>query len=131
MESDLVFFEAPHRVAKTLQDLDNLAIDRILVFRELTKLHESMYQGKPSEVLAKIDPVAGEFTVVVPSTDPSEAPAERPTDDEIRAMFGQITDKGGRAAVREVAARTGLAPNEVYAIVRARTLTPAPVESEN
>lgn len=130
-EADLVFFEAPHRVVQTLSDLENLSIDRILVFRELTKLHESVYVGSPAEVSAKIDPVAGEFTIVVPGSDPSEQPVSRPSDDEIREMFGRITDKRGRAAVREVAARTGLAPNEVYAIVRGQALTPAPVESEN
>lgn len=131
-ESDLVFFEAPHRVIQTLQDLHNLAIDRILVFRELTKLHESTYIGRPAAVSAEIDPVAGEFTVVVPAIDSAELAPLRPSDDEIRAMFGQITDKGGRSAVREVAARTGLTTNEVYAIVRqVRTLTPEPRESEN
>lgn len=130
-ESDVVLFEAPHRVVQTLQDLENLSIDRILVFRELTKLHESVYRGRPGEVAKRLDPVAGEFTVVVPRSDASERPASRPTDDEVREMFGRITDRGGRAAVREVAARTGLAPNEVYDIVRGRTLTPAPVETEN
>lgn len=131
-ESDVVFFEAPHRVIHTLEDLHNLSIDRILVFRELTKLHETAYHGAPREVAGRIDPVAGEFTVVVPALNESDRPVARPSDDEVLEMFGRITDKGGRAAVREVAARTGLAPNEVYDIVRrGRTLASAPVESEN
>lgn len=132
IESDVVFFEAPHRVIHTLEELDNLSIDRIVVFRELTKLHETAYRGRPREVAARIDPVAGEFTLVVPARSGADLVAERPSDDEVIRMFGQITDKGGRAAVREVAARTGLAPNEVYDIVRrGRTLASAPVESEN
>lgn len=114
----VVFFEAPHRIVKTLGELENLAFDRILVFRELTKLHESSYDGAPGAVVGQIDPVAGEFTVVVPRHEAASTPAERPSDEQIVEMFGQITDKRARDAAREVAARTGLSANEVYAIAR-------------
>lgn len=131
-EFDVVFFEAPHRVMQTLQELSGLSIDQIIVFRELTKFHETVYRGVPGEVLRQIDPVAGEFTVVVPRASVSDGQASRPTDDEVVDLFGRITDKGGRAAAREVAARTGLTPNEVYAIVRrVRPLASGPSESEN
>lgn len=113
-----VFFEAPHRVLDTLEELSNWSIARILVFRELTKLHETCYDGEPEAVSKQISPVAGEFTVVVPSRKASQQPLERPSDDEIRTMFGQITDKHGRDAAREVASRTGLTTNQVYDIVR-------------
>lgn len=130
-ESDVVFFEAPHRVLQTLEELQNLSIDRILVFRELTKLHETVYRGRPAQVSKEIDPVAGEFTVVVPMAAGAGMGPPRPSDDEVIAMFGQVTDKGGRAAAREIAARTGLAPNEVYAIVRrVRTLASGRPDAE-
>lgn len=117
-EGAAVFFEAPHRVVQTLEQLGLLAIDRILVFRELTKLHESAYHGTPAEVLREIDPIAGEFTVVVPGRKATAAAGERPSDEDIVAMLGQITDKRKRDAAREVAARTGLSANEVYDIAR-------------
>lgn len=116
--SAAVFFEAPHRVVETLKQLTVLAIDRIVVFRELTKLHESTYEGTPDAVLAQLKPVAGEFTIVVPLRPASHAAPERPTDAEVVEMLGQITDKRGRDAAREVAARTGLSANEVYDIGR-------------
>lgn len=117
-EADVVLFEAPHRLLETLGDLENMSIDRIVVFRELTKVYETTYRGSPAKVAAEIQPLAGEFTIVVPRSDTLGAALPRPTDDEVVAMFGQITDKAGRAAAREVAAKTGLAPNEVYTIVR-------------
>ncbi len=113
-----VFFEAPHRVVETLKKLSALSIDRILVFRELTKLHESSYEGTPDTVISRLDPVAGEFTIVVPVRRSAGAALERPTDAEVVEMLGQITDKRGRDAAREVAARTGLSANEVYDIGR-------------
>lgn len=113
----VVAFEAPHRVVQTLTDLAAVSNDRIVVFRELTKLHESRYEGRPGDLATSITPVAGEFTLVIPKRDAS-APAERPPDDEILAMFGRITDKPARAAAREVARATGLSANEVYDIVQ-------------
>jgi 16S rRNA (cytidine1402-2'-O)-methyltransferase len=113
-----VFFEAPHRVIETLKALETLSLDRIIVFRELTKLHETTYEGTPAVVASAIDPVAGEFTLVVPARTAADAPGDRPSDEEIAVMFGQITDKRARDAAREVAARTGLSANEVYDIAR-------------
>ncbi len=115
---DVVFFEAPHRIIKTLGELSILSNDHIVVFRELTKIHESVYRGAPSEIIEQLTMVVGEFTVVVPQkiTDPSTR--ERPSDAEILAMFGEITEKKGRAAARDVAEAVGLSANEVYDVVR-------------
>jgi 16S rRNA (cytidine1402-2'-O)-methyltransferase len=114
----VVAFEAPHRVVKTLQELDILLNNRIIVFRELTKLHETRYEGRPREVLEQIDPVAGEFTLVVPRLPAASNAPERPSDDAVKDLFGRITGTSARAAAREVAAATGLSANEVYEIVR-------------
>lgn len=118
----VVLFEAPHRILQTLSELDVLLNDRIIVFRELTKLHETRYEGLAGEVATQIDPVAGEFTLVIPRVQAVKGNDERPSDESVREMFGQITDMPARAAAREVAAATGLSANEVYDIVqRGRT----------
>ena len=114
----VVFFEAPHRVKATLEHLGNLSYDQILVFRETTKLHESVYRGSIPAVLEQLTVVAGEFTLVVPRKVAPEGPAERPSDAAILEMFGRITDKKARDAARQVAAESGLSANEVYEIVR-------------
>ena len=104
----VVAFEAPHRVVKRLQELDVLLNNRIIVFRELTKLHETRYEGRPGEMLAQIDPVAGEFTLVVPRL-PADGDRDRAAIamTRCREMFGRITGTSARAAAREVAAATG------------------------
>lgn len=117
-DAPVVFFEAPHRVKATLEQLNNLSYDQILVFRETTKLHESVYRGAIPDVLAQLTVVAGEFTLVLPRRFAAAGPSERPTDEVIAEMFGRITDKKGRDAARQVAAETGLSANEVYEIVR-------------
>ena len=117
-DAPVVFFEAPHRVKSTLALLSSLSYDQIVVFRETTKLHESVYRGTIAEVLAQLTVVAGEFTLVLPKKKVSDGPAERPTDDAVLEMFGRITDKKARDAARQVAAETGLSANDVYEIVR-------------
>jgi 16S rRNA (cytidine1402-2'-O)-methyltransferase len=121
-DGPVVAFEAPHRVVRTLEEFDVLLNNRIIVFRELTKLHESRYEGRAGEIVGQIDPIAGEFTLVIPRLPVVERAAERPSDETVRELFGQITDKTARAAARDVAAVTGLSANEVYDIVqRGRT----------
>ncbi|MFV1917406.1 MAG: 16S rRNA (cytidine(1402)-2'-O)-methyltransferase [Patescibacteria group bacterium] len=63
------FYESPKRILKTLDFLEEqLGEDRrILIARELTKLHETLYRGKLSEVRAQLEKkkVRGEIVVVV------------------------------------------------------------------
>jgi len=65
----VVFYESPHRILKTLQELgDVLSSQRqIVVCRELTKKFETIYRGKIEEVIGQIknDKIKGEFVVIV------------------------------------------------------------------
>ncbi len=64
----LVFFESPHRLLKTLQDMTEAMGDRTVVLcRELTKKYEEILRGTPSELLRALadKKVRGEITLVV------------------------------------------------------------------
>ena len=62
----VVFFESPHRIQKTLQELADIIPDRqICVGRELTKLYEEIFVGTPQDALEKFSDTKGEFVVVV------------------------------------------------------------------
>ena len=62
-----VAFESPHRVLRSLAILAETLPDRPLaVARELTKVHEEIVRGTPSEVLTRLEGRArGEFTLVI------------------------------------------------------------------
>jgi len=65
LRSTLVFYEAPHRIEETLEDMEKTLGDReACVARELTKLHEECLFGKLSEIRGRVKPL-GEFVVVV------------------------------------------------------------------
>ena len=66
VEATLVFFESPHRVPASLQDiLEILGDRRIAVCRELTKIHEEVFRGTLTQAVDHFTEPRGEFTLVV------------------------------------------------------------------
>jgi 16S rRNA (cytidine1402-2'-O)-methyltransferase len=66
----LVFYEAPHRILETLEDVEKVwGVEcRVVIARELTKLHEEFLRGtviEARENLASRDRVRGEITLLV------------------------------------------------------------------
>ena len=69
----LVFYEAPHRIIRTLEAMLEIFGDRyISISREISKLHESVFVGKISEALNSSDMMKGEFVIVVSAKDKKE-----------------------------------------------------------
>ena len=124
-----VFFEAPHRLKTTLEQLLHIAGNRnIVLCREMTKIYEELVRGPIKTVLGSLkanDRVKGEVTVVVEIGQTTDnASAEKPDDTELANQFGQITDISGisrRSALATLARKHQMSPNDVYeAIERAK-----------
>ncbi len=71
MDAAVVVYESPFRVVKLLSDIAEIDPDRrIVVGRELTKMHEEINDGKASEILADYSSrskVLGEFAIFISS----------------------------------------------------------------
>ena len=68
LEITLIFFESPHRVAATLQEMHEvLGNRRLAVCRELTKMHEEVWRTTVGDALKRYrgESPRGEFTLVV------------------------------------------------------------------
>ena len=122
----VVFFEAPHRIRRTLEEFQRTIGDcRVCVARELTKVHEELVRGPISSILWGLDTPKGEFTVVAYIGHPTEQTGPPQIgDDVLLRELGEMTDILGltrRRALTAVARRHGLAANLVYeAIERAK-----------
>ena len=68
------------------------AIDQIIVARELTKVHEEWMEGPLETLEAEIGDPRGEFVIVIPPRSVDSAPAADLTDEDVSALFGQITE---------------------------------------
>lgn len=115
----VVFFEAPHRVRRTLGELAELLGERqIVAARELTKIHEEFIRGTAHQLLTRLEAPKGEFTLVVPPASSAEvAPSEAVSDEEIAVLFVHTTENmsaSRKGALRIVAEKTGRSVNEVY-----------------
>jgi 16S rRNA (cytidine1402-2'-O)-methyltransferase len=67
-ERTIIFYEAPHKIIRTIEDMLQTFGDRIAVItREMTKIHEETIRGTLSDVLKHLQrgPVKGEFTIIL------------------------------------------------------------------
>ena len=111
-----VLYEAPHRLHKTLADLELMCGSqrRIALAAELTKIHEDVWRGTLRDAVkrhADSEP-RGEFVLVLDGA----APAAPPTDDEIIvALRAEIAAGVTRKdAASRVSARFGVSKRHVY-----------------
>ena len=117
----LIFYEAPHRIRRTLEDMLTILGDRLMAIgRELTKVHESLAVRPISNHIAHLEAERGEFTLVVEGCVAGKLPESRPSAREIAAQFGYLTDTAGagrREAIRELAKKYGMSAREVFALL--------------
>ena len=118
----VIFFEAPHRIRETLEDIKRVVGDRpVTIARELTKTHEELVSGPISGVLPRLADPRGEFTIVIDvGHSPEYVAAPAPSAQDMLHELGAMTAELGttrRQAIHTLARRHRLAPNEVYAAV--------------
>ncbi len=113
----LVFYEAPHRLRQTLQSLaTTLGEDRRLVLaRELTKLHEEFWRGTIADALAHyaLREPQGEFTLVIAG---AELVTPVLSTEALKAELQQLINQGlsRSQASRQLAEQTSLPRRQVY-----------------
>ena len=63
----IILYEAPHKLLNTLKDILNIRGEntRIVLARELTKIHEEFIRGTIKEIIEKINEVKGEFIIII------------------------------------------------------------------
>jgi 16S rRNA (cytidine1402-2'-O)-methyltransferase len=114
-----VFFEAPHRIRRTLEDLATICGDvEVFLGRELTKAHEESIKGPISAVLRNLLAPKGEFTVVVNIGQSTEF---NPVGEGVVVLdYGQMIEKSplSKAAIlRSLAEKYRLSKNELYDLI--------------
>lgn len=118
----LVFYEAPHKLCRTLSDLYEVFGDRrIALVRELTKIHEEVFRTTLSGAIAHYaaNPPRGEFVLVIEGAPEGTGETEPMTLQEAVRMARQQMEQGASAAAaaKEAAALSGLRKNEIYRLL--------------
>jgi 16S rRNA (cytidine1402-2'-O)-methyltransferase len=118
----LVFYEAPHRILETLADIEAVwgPALRVVVARELTKIHEEFLRGTVAEVrqeLASRDRVRGEITLLVQApaaqaNGQTPGAAEKIADRVARLQAEGVLDE--KEALKRLARELGRSKSELY-----------------
>ena len=104
-----VFYEAPHRIRRTLAELAATVGDRqVCVGRELTKIHEELVRGPISMVINTLSNARGEFTVVIDTGSGDEHQGQ------IIGQTTYISPTSKRAVIADVASKLGVPRNALY-----------------
>src|SRR5579864_6614591 len=114
-----VFYEAPHRIQQTLEDVvAALGPERgIVVARELTKIHEEFLRGTASQVLEVLKArgeIKGEITLLI---GPASAEEVQSSSISVRERIAQLMRDeklDEKAALKKVAKERGISKSEAY-----------------
>ena len=116
LQATVVFFEAPHRILQTLDEIGAVLGARVVVLgRELTKIHEEFLTGTPEALHAELSQraaIKGEFTLMVAKAAESSPPEEQSIEDEVAKLVEAGTPR--MEAMKAVARRFGLSKREIY-----------------
>ncbi len=115
-----IFYEAPHRLIETMQDLvEVLGPERhVVVAREVTKLHEEFLRGRAEELRAQLKArgeVRGEITLLIGKVEEASQlrPSTKTIAERVRDLVRdeQLEEK---TALKQAAKEFGLSKSEAY-----------------
>ena len=129
IQATLVFYEAPHRIAATLEDtLEVLGNRPAAVARELTKLHEEIARGSLRDLVQRFGArgtARGEMVLVISGAGIDEEPTTEETAPASRRLFervGELEREGldAKAALKKAARELGMKRAEAYRLLVAQ-----------
>jgi 16S rRNA (cytidine1402-2'-O)-methyltransferase len=117
----LVFYEAPHRLVKSLTDCGEALGNRsAAVARELTKLHEEILRGSLNELISIFTerPPKGEIVIVIERAgEESFEAGSISLTERIAVLESEGVDR--KSALKKAAKEFGLSKSEAYRILQA------------
>ncbi len=121
----LIFYEAPHRIKKTLERMiPILGNRRAVLAREITKMYEEFIRGTLEELLAYAqNEVRGELVLLVEGSLEDRHPAVDLS--EIHQRIEVYIQQGISAtdAIKQVAKETGIQKNEIYNVYHRKSIS--------
>ncbi len=114
LDCTLVYYESPHRIHKTLENMYEILGDRkVCIARELTKKHEQFIRFNLSEY-TDLPELKGEIVVVVEKAQDDEIVL-----DEIYQELVNLVEQGisKSSAVKQIAKKYAISKNELYNMI--------------
>ena len=115
LKTTLIFYEAPHRVIKTLEDIKNILGNRqISISREISKKFEEIYRGSIEDVLKELEDVKGELVLIVEGNNKTKNFENLTIVEHVNLYIKEGFDT--KEAIKKVAKERKVAKSEIYNI---------------
>ena len=112
----IILYEAPHKLMNTLNDLKQILKDRkVVIARELTKIHEEFLRGNIQELIDKCENIKGEMVLIIEKN--NEANIENNLNVLTWEEHYRMYEKQGfekKEIIKRIAKDRNLNKNEVY-----------------
>ena len=118
-ERTMIFYEAPHKLKNTLNDMYEVFGNReISLVREITKIHEQVIKTnlKNAVTLYETEPPRGEFVLIVKGFEPLPPPITEYSFEEALNIAKKATEDGMTKALaaKQTARQTGFLKEDIY-----------------
>ena len=115
----IIFYEAPHRLIKTLQEMEQrLGNIEVVLAKELTKIHEKLIRGTIEKVLETLEDVKGEYIILFENHAKTEKQIEIENINQLRIeeQFEIYTKKGlsKKDAIKQIAKNNKVPKDTIY-----------------
>ncbi len=118
-ERTMIFYEAPHKLKRTLEDLKNAfgAERKIVLGREITKIHEEMMRMTVQDAIDYYEEndIKGEFVIVVEGAEKVIVENTETIEEMMQRLLEEGVDK--KEAMKIVAREKGVSKSEVYKVM--------------
>ena len=113
----IILYEAPHKIKNTLEDLKEYIPERkIIICRELTKIHEEFIRGTAEKIKKKITEPKGEYIILIDSN-PEEVEEENELNKLTLEQHYKYYENQGlekKEIIKKIAKDRNVNKNEIY-----------------
>lgn len=118
-EVTTILYEAPHKLLQTLRELKECLENRkVVLARELTKIHEEYIEGTIEELLNKIQEPKGEYVMIIEKSEKTEKQErlENLNGLSLEEHYKYYEDKGleKKDIIKQIAKDRNVSKNEIY-----------------
>jgi 16S rRNA (cytidine1402-2'-O)-methyltransferase len=118
-ENTSILYEAPHKLMQTLEELEQILGERkIVLARELTKIHEEYITGTVKEVISKIQNPKGEYVIIIEKNSKTQKQEikEKLNELSLQEHYNHYEKQGmeKKEIIKQIAKDRNVNKNEIY-----------------
>lgn len=114
----IILYEAPHKLLNTLNDIQKLLGEetKIVLARELTKIHEEFIRGSITKIIENITDVKGEFIIIIEGRSKESIEKNEYVNMSLEELYEKFENEGvsKKEIIKKIAKIKNVNKNEIY-----------------